>query len=166
MKEWHDNRVLVLMSVLSLVMAWTAGCAGMAEPLPSLSVAPSTLSVSTKVGSSNTLPVSVINTGTTSVTVSQIQLNGKGFSLAGSTAPVTLAASQTVTFNVKFAPMDSGKVTGSIQLKTDAAHRPAMLPLTGVGSDTTPAVNAVQVSPAISTPAPGASVKFAALIQG
>src|SRR5882724_9329112 len=106
MKAWRENRVLVLMSFLAAVLAWTAGCAGMAEPLPSLSVAPSTLSVSTKVGSSNTLPVSVINTGATSVTVSQLQINGKGFTLIGSTGPMTLAASQTATFNVKFAPTD------------------------------------------------------------
>jgi pectate lyase len=138
----------------------------MAEPLPSLSVAPSTLSVSTKVGSSSTLPVSVINTGTSPVTVSQVVVNGKGFTLAGATAPMTLATNQTAHFNVSFTPSGTGSVSGSVRLVTDAAHRPAMLPLNGSGSNTTPMVSTLQVAPAVSTPKPGGTIKFAALIQG
>ncbi|HEX4379950.1 MAG TPA: hypothetical protein VH022_07965 [Candidatus Acidoferrum sp.] len=138
----------------------------MAEPLPTLSVAPATLSVSTKVGGSNTVPVSVINTGTTPVTVSQVQVTGKGFSLSTAKTPMTLAANQSTSVNVIFTPTDASSVTGSLRFMTDAAHRPAMLPLNGSGSNTTPTVSTVQVSPEISTPAPGASVKFAALIQG
>ena len=166
MRVSHEKSVLVLLSVLALVLAWTGGCAGMAEPLPPLSVAPSTLSVSTKVGSSNMVPVSVINTGTTAVTVSQVVVNGKGFSLSGATAPMTLAANQAASFSVRFAPTQTGNVSGSVQLMTDAAHRPAMLPLSGSGSNTNPQVSTVQVSPAVSTPAPGGTVKFSALIQG
>ncbi|HEX3121426.1 MAG TPA: choice-of-anchor D domain-containing protein, partial [Candidatus Acidoferrum sp.] len=138
----------------------------MAEPLPSLSVAPSTLSVSTKVGSSNTVPVSVINTGTSPVTVSQVVVNGTGFSVTGTTAPMTLAANQATSFNVKFAPTNTGSVSGSVKVMTDAAHRPAMLPLSGSGSDTTPQISTLQVSPEVSTPAPGGTIKFAALVQG
>ncbi len=166
MKVLHENRVLVLFSLLAVVLAWTAGCAGMAEPLPALSVAPSTLSVSTKVGGSNTVPVSVINTGATPVTVNQVVVNGQGFTVSGATAPMTLATNQTASFSVKFAPTQVGNVSGSVQLVTDGAHRPAMLPLSGSGSDTNPQVSTLQVSPAISTPAPGGTIKFAALIQG
>jgi len=161
-----QNRVLVLFSLLAAFLAWTAGCAGMAEPLPALSVAPSALSVSTKIGSATTVPVSVINTGTAPVTVSQVAVNGKGFSLLGATAPITLAANQTASFNVRFAPTQTGNVSGTVQLMTDAGHRPAMLPLSGSGSNTNPEVSTVQVSPAVSTPAPGGTIKFSALIQG
>jgi hypothetical protein len=166
MKVLHENKVLVLTSLLALFAAWVAGCAGMADPVSSLSVAPSTLSVSTKVGSSNTIPVSVINTGASPVTVSQVVVSGKGFSLSGATAPMTLGTNQTASFNVRFAPTDTGAVAGSVRLVTDSAHRPAMLPLNGSGSNTTPMVSTVQVSPAISTPAPGGTIKFAATIQG
>ncbi len=147
-------------------MVWVAGCAGMAEPLPTLSVAPSTLSVSTKVGTSNTVPVSVINTGTTPVTVSQVIVNGTGFTVSGATTPMTLAANKTASFNVSFAPMNTGSVSGTVKLVTDSAHRPAMLPLNGSGSNTTPMVSTVQVSPEVSNLAPGGTIKFAALIQG
>lgn len=167
MKASHENLVLVLASLLALVMAWTAGCAGMAEPLPTLSVAPAALSVSTKVGSSSTLPVSVVNTGSSTVTVSQIVVSGKGFALAGAaTAPITLAKNQTASFNLQFTPTDSGSVSGSVRFVTDSAHRPATLPLNGSGSNTAPMVSTVQVTPAVATPAPGATIKFAALVQG
>ncbi len=166
MKVLSENRVLVLSSLLALVMVWVAGCAGMAEPLPTLSVAPSTLSVSTKVGTSNTVPVSVINTGTTPVTVSQVIVNGTGFTVSGATTPMTLAANKTASFNVSFAPMNTGSVSGTVKLVTDSAHRPAMLPLNGSGSNTTPMVSTVQVSPEVSNLAPGGTIKFAALIQG
>jgi Abnormal spindle-like microcephaly-assoc'd, ASPM-SPD-2-Hydin len=166
MKVLSENRVLVLSSLLALGVAWMAGCAGMAEPLPTLSVAPSTLSVSTKVGSSNTVPVSVINTGTSPVTVSQVVVSGKGFALSGATVPMTLASNKSASFNIVFAPTDTGSVSGTVNISTDAGHRPASLPLNGAGSTTTPIVSAVQVSPEVSTPAPGGTIKFAALIQG
>ena len=166
MKVLSENRVLVLSSLLALGVAWMAGCAGMAEPLPTLSVAPSTLSVSTKVGSSNTVPVSVINTGTSPVTVSQVVVSGKGFALSGATTPMTLAANKSSSFNIVFAPIDAGSVSGTVNIVTDAGHRPTSLPLNGAGSTTTPMVSTVQVSPEISTPAPGGTIKFAALIQG
>ena len=66
---------------------------------------------------------------------------------------MTLAANQATSFNVKFAPTNTGSVSGSVKVMTDAAHRPAMLPLKGSGSDTTPQVSTVQVSPEVSTPA-------------
>src|SRR5277367_1465887 len=112
MKVFSQNRVLVLTSLLALVVAWMAGCAGMAEPLPTLSVAPATLSVSTKVGGSNTVPVSVINTGTTPVTVSQVQVTGKGFSLSTAKTPMILAANQSTSVNVIFTPTEANSVTG------------------------------------------------------
>jgi hypothetical protein len=166
MKVLSENRVLVLSSLLALGVAWMAGCAGMAEPASTLSVAPSTLSVSTKVGSSNTVPVSVINTGTTAVTVSQVVVSGKGFALSGATTPMTLATNKSASFNIVFAPTDASSVSGSVAIVTGAGHRPAMLPLNGSGSNSTPMVSTVQVSPEVSTPAPGGTIKFAALIQG
>src|ERR1700689_359577 len=166
MKVLSENRVLVLSSLLALGVAWMAGCAGMAEPASTLSVAPSTLSVSTKVGSSNTVPVSVINTGPTAVTVSQVVVSGKGFALSGATTPMTLATNKSASFNIVFAPTDASSVSGSVAIVTGAGHRPAMLPLNGSGSNSTPMVSTVQVSPEVSTPAPGGTIKFAALIQG
>jgi hypothetical protein len=92
MKVLHEKPVLVLLSLLSSAILWSAGCAGMAEPLPSLAISPAAVNVTTKIGTSNTLPVTVVNTGTTAVTVSQTALNGTGFSLSGLTLPMTLGS--------------------------------------------------------------------------
>ena len=167
MKVLHEKRVLVLLSFLiSTTILWSAGCAGMAEPLPSLAIAPASLNVTTKVGSSNSLPVTVVNTGTTPVTVSQTSLNGTGFSLAGLTLPMTLGAGQSAAFSVKFAPAKTGTVSGSLRFMTDAQHRPAMLPLTGSGSSTNPQVSSIVLTPAFMAPAAGATVQFTAAIEG
>src|ERR1700722_7141682 len=131
MKVFRENRVLVISSLLALGVAWMAGCAGVAEPASALSVAPSTLSVRAKVGSSNKVPVSVINTGTTAVTVSQVVVSGKGFALSGATTPMTLATNKSASFNIVFAPTDTGSVSGTVNILTDAGHRPTSLPLNG-----------------------------------
>jgi hypothetical protein len=166
MKVLHEKRVLVLLSLLISAVIWSTGCAGMAEPLPSLAIAPAALNVTTKVGSSNSLPVTVINTGTMAVTVSQTSLSGTGFSLSGLTLPMTLKSGQSAAFSVKFAPAKTGTVSGSVRIMTDAQHRPAMLPLTGNGSTTNPQVSTVVVTPAFMAPAAGATVQFSASIQG
>jgi hypothetical protein len=64
MNSRHRKLVLVLLILVGPTLIW-AGCAGMAEPLPSLAVAPASLTVSAKVGSTSALPVTITNTGTT-----------------------------------------------------------------------------------------------------
>jgi pectate lyase len=162
----HEKRVLVLLGLTLAIAYCVSGCAGVAEPLPSLSVAPDNLTVTAKVGTASSLPVTLTNTGTTPVSVSQAVLNGSGFSLNGLTTPLSLAAGQSANFSVKFAATKTGNVTGSVAFVTDPTHRPITLPLHGSGSTTTPAVSSIVVSPAVATPAPNATVQFSATIQG
>ncbi len=162
----HEKLVLVLSAFVTLTMLWISGCAGVTEPLPTLAVAPSNLTVSAKVGTASSLPVTLTNTGMTPVSVTQAVLSGTGFSMSGLTMPVSLATGQTATFSVKFAASKVGETAGSVRFVTDSLHRPAMLPLHGTGSATTPAVTSIVISPAIATPAPSAKVQFTATIQG
>src|ERR1700757_3442347 len=99
----HEKRVLVLLGIMFAIASCVSGCAGVAEPLPALSVAPDNLTVSAKVGTASSLPVTLTNTGATPVSVSQAVLNGSGFSLNGLTMPLNLAAGQSANFSVKFA---------------------------------------------------------------
>src|SRR5579862_241036 len=50
------------------------------------------------VGGKQTLSETLTNTGGSSVTISQVAINGAGFSLGGIAAPVTLTAGQSITF--------------------------------------------------------------------
>jgi hypothetical protein len=162
----NGKPVLVLLASLILTIACVSGCAGFAEPLPSIAVAPDSLTVSAKVGSSSALPVTLINTGKTSVNVSQAVLTGTGFSMTGLTMPLTLAGGQSSSFSVKFAATTTGSTTGSLTLMTDSLHRPVRVPLHGNGSSILPDVSSITVSPAFAASAPNARLQFTAAIQG
>ena len=166
MKCRHEKLVLVLFSLAASTILWISGCAGVTEPLPTLAVAPDKLTVSAKVGTSSALPVTLTNTGTTPVSVSQAVLTGTGFSMTGLTMPVSLAAGKSTSFSVKFLASKTGNVDGSVSFMTDAAHRAVMLPLHGAASSTTPDVSSITISPAVASPAPSAKVQFTAAIQG
>jgi hypothetical protein len=83
------------------------------------------------VGSSDTQTVTLTNSGDASLTISQADLTGADFSI--SSLLVTLAAGQTTTFSVTFAPTTSGSHTGALTLTSDASNSPSTLPLAGNG---------------------------------
>jgi pectate lyase len=166
MTSVDKKTVLVLLGLLIAIAVCTSGCAGVAEPLPSLAVAPDNLTVSAKVGTASSLPATLTNTGNTPVSVSQAVLTGSGFSMTGLAMPLSLPAGQSASFSVKFAATKTGAVTGSVAFLTDPSHRPVMLPLHGNGSSTSPLVSSIAVSPLVASPAPSASVQFTAAVQG
>ena len=62
------------------------------------------------------------NNGTKSVTISAITVNGAGFSASGLSLPTVLAAGQTTTLKVLFAPTKTGWVNGSISITSTASN--------------------------------------------
>jgi hypothetical protein len=163
-----NPQVLVLFACLcSLSLLGISGCAGVAEPLPSLSLTPEVLSVSAKVGTSASQAATVTNVGMTPVDVKQAVVTGTGFSLSGLTTPVTLTPGQSKTFSIKFsAGATVGNITGSLALMTDAGHRPIVLSLHGNAAKSNPTVSSVSVAPASAAAAPGGKVQFTATVQG
>jgi hypothetical protein len=77
--------------------------------------------------------ITITNTGNSSVTIAQINLNGAGYSMTGSSAPVTLTPSQNLTLTIQFSPTVAGTVNGSISIVSDATGSPASVPLSGTG---------------------------------
>jgi hypothetical protein len=88
---------------------------------------------SVTVGQNQTLSETVTNTGGTSVTISQVAVSGTGFSLSGITAPVTLTAGQSTSFNVTFTPTAAGSATGAVTLTSNATNPTLTIPLSGTG---------------------------------
>jgi hypothetical protein len=83
-------------------------------------------------GTSSTHGVTVTNTGNASVKITQIGLSGSaGFSLTGAAVPVTLSASQSLTFNVIFNPTTAGNAAGSVTLTSSATGSPSTISLSG-----------------------------------
>jgi hypothetical protein len=88
---------------------------------------------SVTVGSNQTLSGTVTNTGGSSVTISQATIGGTGFSLTGITTPLTLAAGQSTTFSVKFAPLSAASVSGNVTITSTASNPTLTIPVTGTG---------------------------------
>jgi Protein of unknown function (DUF1573)/Abnormal spindle-like microcephaly-assoc'd, ASPM-SPD-2-Hydin len=92
---------------------------------------------SVTVGSSQSLSETVTNTGGSSVTISQASISGTGFSLSGITAPLTLAAGQSASFSVAFAPQSAASASGNVTLTSTASNPTLIIPLSGTGTAAT-----------------------------
>ena len=87
-----------------------------------LTVNPSSITLgSVPLGSSATQSLVLGNSGGSSLTVSQATMTGSGFTLSGPALPLTLAAGQSASFSVAFAPKSNGSVSGSLSLVSSTA---------------------------------------------
>src|SRR4029077_1120318 len=110
-------------------------------PLSGAGVAPATLAATPAslnfgnvlVGVNQPQTVSLTNGTGSSVTVTQAVASGSGFSVSGLTLPVTLAAGQSTSFSVTFAPAASGSVTGNVAITSTATNSLLNVPMAGVG---------------------------------
>ncbi|HTQ97625.1 MAG TPA: choice-of-anchor D domain-containing protein, partial [Candidatus Acidoferrum sp.] len=83
-------------------------------------------------GSSSSKTVSLVNSGNTSLTISQVSVNAKDFAVSGMTTPVTLAAGQSTPMSVTFSPSASEKISGNITVATSQGSN-AVVALSGSG---------------------------------
>ena len=115
---------------------------------PQLSVNPASInfgSVSTGLKGTSNLVLS--NTGSADLTISILTLTGADFTLSGITTPKTIAAGQSATVTVTFAPPTTGSTTGSLAItSTDPTNPTVTVPLSGTGSAT--ATGQLAASPA------------------
>jgi hypothetical protein len=89
-------------------------------------------------GSSNSQTITLSNTASAAVSVSQANVSGAGFSISGmSGLPMTINPGANKTFNVVFAPTTSGGATGTVQLVSNAPNSPNTIALTGTGQTAT-----------------------------
>jgi hypothetical protein len=86
-----------------------------------------------QVNSNSSSTVVLHNSGTASVTVSQAAVTGTGFSITGMSIPATVAAGQSASFSVKFAPTAAGSATGNVAITSDASNASFNVALSGTG---------------------------------
>ena len=77
--------------------------------------------------------VTVSNTGTAALSISQASVSGTGYNMTGLTAPVTVAAGASTSFAVMFQPATTGAATGSVSIMSNANASPLTVSLTGTG---------------------------------
>jgi hypothetical protein len=96
------------------------------------------------VGQASSKLVTITNRGRTSLTVLSAASTGAEFGLNGLDLPLTLAAGESFTFGVTFAPEKSGRVDGSISIVSEAPKQTLTIQLAGTGRET----GQLQVTPA------------------
>jgi Cep192 domain 4/Abnormal spindle-like microcephaly-assoc'd, ASPM-SPD-2-Hydin/HYDIN/CFA65/VesB-like, Ig-like domain len=99
-----------------------------------LTVSPASLSFgSVQTGENQKLSATISNTGGSTVTISQAKVSGTGFTMSSMTTPMTVAAGQSASVNITFAPQSAGSATGSLAITSDATDPSVALPLSGTG---------------------------------
>jgi hypothetical protein len=100
-----------------------------------LAISPGTLNFgSVTVGAKKTLPATLTANGA-SVTVKSASISSNEYSISGLALPKTLAAGQSISFSVTFAPKSSGSANASLAFSTGTT--PAQASLVGSGGAAT-----------------------------
>src|SRR5207244_2214073 len=84
-------------------------------------------------GTSQTLSVTLTNSGGTTVNISQTAASGSGYSVSGLSLPLSLGAGQSKGLSVQFAPQTSGSISGNVAITSDASNPSLNIPLSGSG---------------------------------
>jgi HYDIN/CFA65/VesB-like, Ig-like domain len=120
---WNRNRQRYSTTTISLAGMGTAPVSGTPAPPGFLAASPSSMNFgSIQVASSQMLYETVTNSGGSSVTISSATVTGAGFSLSGFTASQTLAAGESLTLPVSFAPKSAGTASGTLALASNASN--------------------------------------------
>lgn len=142
-RSWHwiPNH-LVLSGFLSVFVAFVlAGC-GLTQGSTTkpqtgpgqLTANPSTLNFgNVNIGASTQQSVTLTNSGSASINISQVSVSGAGVSTSGLTAPMTLSPGQSTTITVIYAPTSASSTNGSVTLVSDASNSPTTVSVVGTG---------------------------------
>ena len=99
-----------------------------------LGASPATVSFgSVPVGTSQSQPETLTNSGGSSVTISQASTSGSGFSISGLSLPITIAPGQSTSFSLLFSPSSGGSKTGTLNIASDASNSTLAIALSGSG---------------------------------
>lgn len=101
-------------------------------PAPAIQLSSTSISFSNDVvGSSASQALIITNTGTATLSVSQVNMTGTTFSVSGFSLPLSVSAGQKATVTVKFSPTSAGTVSGNISIVSNAPTSPVSVSLNG-----------------------------------
>jgi centrosomal CEP192-like protein/HYDIN/CFA65/VesB family protein len=86
------------------------------------------------VGSYATSPLTITNTGSANLVISNITESGSSFLWTGPTVPATLTPGQKSSLTIEFDPKSNGSLSGSISVASNAAGSPMIVSLSGTGA--------------------------------
>ncbi len=118
-----------LLGLVILTAAISVGCGGGSGthqdvPAGQLVVSPSSLDFGKVAVGHKVTKTGTIRAGNARITVASADWSGEGYSVSGIAFPVTVAAGQSVSFKVTFAPQKGGSSSGNISFVSDASNSP------------------------------------------
>jgi hypothetical protein len=150
-------RALLSVAAIVLALAALTGCQGISTGKPAAQGSQDTLTGgltatplsvafgNVQIGTSQSQTVTLGNTSTSTVNVTDATVTGTGFSTSGLSTPLALSPGQSAAFSVVFAPQSAGGVTGNLALINDGSTGTVNVALSGTGA--TPAGAQLQVAP-------------------
>jgi Ig-like domain-containing protein/immunoglobulin I-set domain protein/ASPM-SPD-2-Hydin domain-containing protein/uncharacterized protein DUF1573 len=112
-------------------------------PSAALSASPASVTFgNVSEGSTSNQSLTITNSGTSSVRISQASASGAGFSIGGVALPVSLSPGATATFTASFAPSSTGNASGSASFTGPQLSSGFVVQMTGTGLATAPSITA------------------------
>lgn len=100
---------------------------------------PATVSFgSVQVGKQSNQTITIANTGTASMNVTQATVSNSQFKISGLTLPAAMTSGQSATFTVSVTPSASGAVSGTLTVQGDSGSSPATVNLTATAVASNP----------------------------
>jgi hypothetical protein len=129
------------LGLVIMMAAISIGCgrgSGTHQDVPAgqLSVSPSTLDFGKVPVGQKATKAGTLRAGNATITVTSADWSGEGYSLNGIAFPVSVAAGQSVSFKVTFAPQRAGSSSGNINFRSDAANSPHTEAFSASGTQT------------------------------
>ncbi|HEX2599714.1 MAG TPA: choice-of-anchor D domain-containing protein, partial [Terriglobales bacterium] len=124
----HKRRASTTTATMTVPVSGLGVTAGQLLPTPS-----SLAFGNVQVGSTQTLPETITNSGGSSLTISQASVTGAGFGVTGTSLPLSLNPGQSTSFNLTFTPQAGGTQSGSLSIMSNGSTPTIAIPLTGTG---------------------------------
>jgi len=103
-------------------------------PAPGIQVSPASINFgNTVVGSSLSQVLIITNTGTSTLSITQVAQSGAAFTVSGFSLPLNVNPGQQTTITVAFLPTSIGASAGNISIVSNAPTSPTSVALSGTG---------------------------------
>jgi hypothetical protein len=173
-KQRKSLAMLAIIATLFIATLSISGCVGLTSAgsptKPGSSSTPGVLAPSATtvnfgnvhIGSTSLRTLTLTNTGTAAVMISDATVVGSAFRIVGVTSSVSLAPGKTQPLQVEFAPKTGGRSSGSLVVASDATDPALTLPLSG----TSTAGPSITTEPANQSVAVGQKATFEVIATG
>ncbi|HTQ58885.1 MAG TPA: choice-of-anchor D domain-containing protein [Candidatus Solibacter sp.] len=103
-------------------------------PAPAIQVSPTPINFGNDVvGSNSTQALVITNTGTATLTITQVNETGSAFNVSGFSLPLNVNAGSQTMITVAFVPTSVGASSGNLSIVSNAPTSPTSVSLTGTG---------------------------------